>query len=280
MVNHYIPSSLKEALELVNKHDCYIMMGGTDLMVQKHRSKGLLPTFDKDVIYLVNLDELNYEYIDKKGNYHIGAATKYIQLENSDLCPQILKDIIHEIASPNIRHMATLVGNIANASPAGDSLVGLYLLNAQVVLTSVNGSRVVPIEKFILGARRIDRLSNEIITEVIIPKFNEKYLWKKVGSRRAESISKLSFLGSYKVKKGHLVDLRLAFGSVSTTVIRNREIENSYLNAQVPLSVEIIDGILAKYDSLIKPITDQRSTKDYRKQVAINIAKYFLQIIK
>ena len=68
MIKHYVPLSLKEALEKLNKHDCYIMSGGTDLMVQKHLSTGLLPQFDRSVLYVMNLKELDYIKKDEEGN--------------------------------------------------------------------------------------------------------------------------------------------------------------------------------------------------------------------
>jgi CO/xanthine dehydrogenase FAD-binding subunit len=114
MVNHYIPSSLKEALKVLNHHDCYIMAGGTDLMVVKHQKSGIVPNFDKDVCYVSNLKELQYIYEDEQG-VHIGAGTKFVDIENSMIVPDLLKQIIHELASPNIRNMATMAGNIANA---------------------------------------------------------------------------------------------------------------------------------------------------------------------
>ena len=62
MINHFVPKTLKEALEILSEHDCYIFAGGTDLMVQKHRSSGLLPAFDKDILYVMNLKELDYPH--------------------------------------------------------------------------------------------------------------------------------------------------------------------------------------------------------------------------
>ena len=76
MVKHYIPRNLQEALEILNQHDCYIMAGGTDLMVVKHQRSGLLPNFDKDVCYIANLEELQY-IIENEEGIHIGAGTKY-----------------------------------------------------------------------------------------------------------------------------------------------------------------------------------------------------------
>ena len=280
MVNHYIPSSLKEALKALNNHDCYIMAGGTDLMVVKHQKSGIVPNFDKDVCYISNLKELQYIYEDEQG-VHIGAGTKFVDIENSMIVPDLLKQIIHELASPNIRNMATMAGNIANASPAGDSIVGLYLLDAKLELVNVNGSRLVPIEKFILGVRKISRKSNELIKEIFIPHHDDlNTYWRKVGSRAAESISKVTFAGGYQVEDGVVKDLRMAFGSISVTCIRDQKIEQKYIGMTVEELHNNIDNILNDMSKNITPITDQRSTKEYRYKVAMNILKDFLNVIE
>ncbi len=280
MVNKYLPKDLNEALQILSKHDCYIMAGGTDLMVVKHRSSGLLPTFDKDVIYIMGLEELNFiKKID--GNIVIGATTNYADILKSPIVPQLLKDIVIEIASPSLRNMATLVGNIGNASPAGDALVGLYLYDTLIELTSVRGKRVMPISEFIYGVRRIHREKDELITSVIIPKqhfTNTK--WKKVGSRKAETISKITFAGSYTLEKGIIKDIRLAFGSVGVTVVRRPELETKYIGLSVEQLHSKTDEILSEYGKFVLPISDQRSTKDYRYKVAMNIARDFLSQIE
>ena len=280
MVNKYLPKDLKETLQILSEHDCYIMAGGTDLMVVKHRSSGLLPTFDKDVIYIMSLEELNFiKKVD--GNIVIGATTNYADIMKSPIVPQLLKDIIIEIASPSLRNMATLVGNIGNASPAGDALVGLYLYDALIELTSVRGKRVMPISEFIYGVRRIYREKDELITSIIIPEqhfTNTK--WKKVGSRKAETISKITFAGSYTLEKDIIKDIRLAFGSVGITVVRHPELEAKYIGLSVEQLRSKIDEILAEYGKFVLPISDQRSTKEYRYKVAMNIARDFLSHIE
>jgi len=280
MVKHHIPQNLKEALKILNASDCYIMAGGTDLMVMKHQRSGLIPNFDKDICYIANLKELQYIFEDEKG-VHIGAGTKYVDIEENELVPELLKQIIHELASPNIRNMATMAGNIANASPAGDSIVGLYLLDAKLELVSVKGSRLVPIEDFIFGVRKIHRKSNELIKEIFIPHHDDlNTYWKKVGSRAAESISKITFAGGYEVEEGKIKDLRMAFGSVSVTCVRRRDIEKKYIGMSIEELHEHVDDILKDMSQHISPITDQRSTKEYRQKVAMNILKDFISSIE
>ena len=279
MINHFVPQSLKEALDILNKNNCYIMSGGTDLMVQKHKSSGLLPTFDKDILYVSNLKELDYIKEDKD-NIYVGAETKFSKMLESPIIPSIFKDVIKEIASPAIRNMATMAGNIANASPAGDSIVPLNLFNAKVVLQSKDQKREVLVKDFILGVRKIDRQQNELITEIIIPKTELNFYYRKVGSRKAESITKVSFMGGYKTDKGKVIDLRICFGSVAVKVVRSPEIERKYTDISVNELRARIDDILNEYDWIVTPITDQRSTKEYRKKVAFNLLRDFLKKIK
>ena len=280
MVKHYIPRNLKEALEILNQHDCYIMAGGTDLMVVKHQRSGLLPNFDKDVCYIANLEELQYIVEDEEG-IHIGAGTKYSDIEENILVPDLLKQIIHEIASANIRNMATLAGNVGNASPAGDSLVGLYLLDAKLELVSVQGSRLVPIQEFILGVKKISKKENELIKEIFIPHHDDlNTYWKKVGSRAAESISKITFAGGYEIEDGRIKDLRMAFGSVGITVIRRPEIEKKYIGMTVEELHSHEDELVKEMSKFVTPITDQRSTKEYRFKVAMNILRDFIKTIE
>ena len=279
MINHYVPKNLLEALDILNEHKCYIMSGGTDLMVHKHRSSGLPPTFDKDILYVSNLEELDYIKEDKD-NIYVGSETKFSELLDSPIIPSIFKDVIKELASPAIRNMATIAGNIANASPAGDSIVPLNLFDAKVVLQSKDQKREVLVRDFILGVKRTDLHDNEMITEIIIPKTDLNFYYRKVGSRKAESITKVSFMGAYKTEKGKVLDLRICFGSVAVKVVRSPQIEKKYTNISVNELRARIDDIINEYDWIVTPITDQRSTKEYRKKVAFNLLRDFLRKIK
>ena len=280
MVKHHIPRNLKEALKVLDATDCYIMAGGTDLMVVKHQRAGVLPNFDKDICYIANIKDLQYIIEDDNG-IHIGAGTKFVDIEESHIVPELLKQIIHELASPNIRNMATMAGNVANASPAGDSIVGLFLLDAEIVLESVKGTRTLPINEFVLGVRKIDRHKNELIKEIFIPHHDDlNTYWRKVGSRAAESISKLSFAGGYEIEDGKVKDLRMAFGSIHITAARSRKLEEKYIGMSVKELHEHIKDIQEDYKKIISPITDQRSTGAYRMKVAMNILEDFIKVIE
>ena len=279
MVNKFIPKTKAEALDILSKHDCYILAGGTDLMVVKKNVAGSLPSFDKDVLFISHLDEFKGIYEDEQG-VHIKSVTTMDEVEHSPLCPSLLRQAISQVASTNIRHTASLVGNIANASPAGDTIVVDVVLDAVLKLESVEGVRFVKAEDFVQGVRRIDRKPNELITEIIFPKVNyDKEMWFKVGSRKADSISKVMVAGIYKISGKSLENFALVFGSVSIKPVRSHELEAELKGMSLDDIKKNKERIVEEYAKLIKPIDDQRSTAEYRLTVAKNIARKFLDQI-
>ena len=276
MVNKYIPTSKQEALDILSKHDCYIFAGGSDLMVVKKNVAGSLPKFDKDVCYISHIDELKGIYKDLEG-VHIKSLTTLDEVEHSPLIPNLLRKAVSEVASTNIRHFATLVGNIANASPAGDTIVVDVILDAVLKLESADGVRFVKAEDFVQGVRKIDRRPNELITEIIFPELDYNgEMWFKVGSRKADSISKVMVAGIYKISEQSIKKFSLVFGSVSIKPVRSRKIEESLEGISLIDLKNRKEEIVEEYSKLIKPIDDQRSTAEYRLTVAKNIIRKFI----
>ena len=273
----YIPSNLNDALEFLSNHDAYIVAGGSDMMVMKRNSAGLAPTFDKDVLYVSNLKELK-RIDDEVDGLHIGAGVTLDEVYHNAFTPALLKQAIGEVASINIRHFATLVGNIANASPAGDTIVVDYLLDAKLKLVSKKGERIVDAKDFVLGIRKIDRHPDELITQIIFP--HQKYdhfMWHKVGSRKADSISKVTVAGVYSTENKKVAKFALAFGSVAITVKRSAELEKEIEGLTGKELEGRIEEFVEKYGKIISPIDDQRSNKEYRQKVAMNICREFLK---
>ncbi|XFA98935.1 xanthine dehydrogenase family protein subunit M [Candidatus Izemoplasma sp. B36] len=276
MVKSYVPETLKETLELLDKGKYQIVAGGTDMLIQNHARSPLPINYKNDIIYISNLEELKGITEDDDFIY-IGACTSLEEIMEHKLTPKLLKDTILEMASPAIRHTGTLAGNIGNASPAGDSLVTLYLLNADVQLQSLNNTRRMCIRDFITGVRKIDLKPNEIITKVIINKINfDKAEFIKVGPRRSDAISKLSFAYGITFHNNQTIDFRIAFGAVNTTVVRHPEIECQYIRKTKEELKESIEEIITAYRPFIKPIDDQRSNKAYRRQVCENLLREFI----
>lgn len=280
MVEAYLPKDLDECLKILNENRVKIVAGGTDMLIQNRSHTGMLIGYKSDVLYISNLNELKNIYEDDAFIY-IGSAVSLEKVMENDIVPRLLKDTILEMASPAIRHTATLAGNIGNASPAGDSLVSLYLLDAELEIRSINNTRRVFLKDFIKGVRKIALEINELITKIIIPKlvFDQAY-FKKVGPRLSDAISKLSFAGAYQIYNNKITDIRIAFGAVNTTVVRERTLEKKMIGMTIDEVQKKVDLIVSWYDSLIVPIDDQRSNKIYRKEVAFNLLKEFIENIK
>jgi CO/xanthine dehydrogenase FAD-binding subunit len=148
-------------------------------------------------------------------------------------------------------------------------------------LRSVNGDRVVAINDFIQGPRRVQRFHNEILFEIILPSVFEDgshIFFEKVGNRNADAIAKVSFAGFIRISKERIDDIRFAFGAVGPTIVRSIDIEKKLLGKPIPLADADITSVVADFEKIIRPIDDQRSTAVYRKTVALNLLRYFLNL--
>ncbi len=277
MVNHLLPETLEEALEALARKQHLLFAGGTDLMVQKRAWAGLPRNFEHPVLFTSRIAKLNF--IEKRSDHLAVGATCSLEmmLEYPDT-PDLFKTIIGEMASPGIRNHATLAGNIANASPAGDTLVGLYLYDATIVLKSLRGERLVPIADFITGVRKIDLAQDEMITEIRIPHQDFTHIdYVKVGPRKADAISKIAFAGAAKTNDLTVSDIRAAFGAVFKTVLRSPATEAMLKGMRIADIKADLASICEAYARLLQPIDDQRSNKEYRKAVAINLLARFIK---
>lgn len=279
MVKSLIPTNLQEALASLSEQKYRIVAGGTDMLIQHHNLTSLPIDFKDDVIYIANLEELK-GITEDDNSIFIGATETLEAIMENPLTPRLLKETIQEMASPAIRHTGTLAGNIANASPAGDSLVPLYLMNAILEIRSKDNTRRVDIKEFITGVRKIDLAENEMITRIILDKLTfTKAYFKKVGPRRSDAISKLSFAGAISIENNIVTDLRFAFGAVNTTVVRKPDIECRFITKTKEQLKKSVKEIVDLYEPYIRPIDDQRSNKEYRKQVSLNLLREFIQNI-
>ena len=283
MVTGHYPKSLKEALALLEEHPgALLISGGTDVMVVRKEAE--------HVIFLNQIEELKQmeegeESASGKSILRIGAGVAYVHMLDHPLIPKVLKQAISGIASPAIRNIGTMAGNICNASPAGDTLPVLYALDAKVVIQGNEAgkmyTREVPIEAFIQGIRKIALKPTELVSAIEIPieayeKMN-RCAYEKVGARKSEAISKLSFIGLAEVEEDIVKAIKIAFGSVSITVVRRRELEEQMIGKKVAALKTEKEEILREYAEFITPIDDQRSTAAYRKSVCMNLLRDFLE---
>ncbi len=261
------PRDLREAVRLVVEGGCPLA-GGTDLFVRLR--KGLADY--EFLVYLGELPELQGITIGEEGA-EVGAAVTHAQLLRSPLAERlpILRLALSTIGAPAIREMGTLAGNLANASPAGDGLIPLYLLEARVRLVGPEGERELAVEEFVLGPGKTALRRGEIIRSLFIPfpQGEPGSYFRKVGRRRALVIAVASLGALIWLQDGVIARARLALGSVAPTVLRPREVEESLVGK--PLTPEALTPLARHLSSLVRPISDLRASADYRRKVAGNL---------
>jgi len=203
----------------------------------------------------------------------IGALATHADLIRSKHVQKRLPMLVaaaREVGGAQIQNRGTIGGNVANASPAGDTLPVLAAADAVVVLQSVDGPRRVPFNDFYTGYRQTVRRADELIVAFEIAPVPGRQWFRKVGTRAAQAISKIVMAGVAPAGRRQAIAPRLALGSVAPTVIRARRTEAALARGE---SIEAAQRTLV--DEL-SPIDDIRSTAEYRRQVAANLLAAFI----
>jgi xanthine dehydrogenase small subunit len=247
--------------------------GGTDLMVALTGELGEPPA---SLVDLWAIDALRGIAIDG-GVLSIGALTTYTEIRRSRLCHEHVPALVEAaatIGAAQIQNRGTLGGNIANASPAGDTLPVLLAADAVFVLGSTRGEREVDAAEFWTGYRRTAMLPDELVLRIRIPFVTDREMrFRKVGTRRAQSISKVVLSAAWRstpaLSRGPWRDVRVALGSVAATPVRARATEAA-LEGRAP-TPETADLAAETLAGELSPIDDVRSTAEYRRLVAARI---------
>lgn len=248
--------------------------GGTELMVQfgsGHLDK-------KRLIDVWRLPELSrIEPVD--GGLRIGAGATFTEIRYSDAVrnhfPQ-LAECAAWIGGVANQNRATLAGNIVNGSPAADSPPALLIYDAQIELVSKTGARTIPYTLFHTGYKRNAMEPDELVSAILLqfPPTQRHQYTRKVGTRRAQAISKVVLAGSLSLDQGEIRDVRIALASVAPTPVRCAEVE-ALLEGK-PLTIELIEEAVSVLGRSIQPIDDIRSTAAYRQGVSANLLREFL----
>lgn len=267
------PRSLAEAYALLaaRPRGLRILAGGTDLMVQLNARVGL-ERFGH-VLDLWGVDELRGIAL-AAGLLSIGALATYSDLLRSPLVREALPalaDVSREVGAWAIQNRGTLGGNICNASPAGDTLPILLAAGATLTLGGPRGERRVPIEEFFLGYRKTALGADELLVRVELPALSpgERLVYRKVGTRRAQSISRTFLALRATPERERLTGIRCGAGCVAPIPMRCRGVEAA-------LEGRTIDGpalavARAALEGEIRPISDLRASDEYRRQVTGNV---------
>ncbi len=274
------PRNLDEVLSLLAEdwERWQPIAGGTDMMVLFEAGR-LDP---KNLVSIWGLPELSG--IDASpAHVTLGALTTYSQVRRHSLLQQefpllgLAASWTGGIATQN---RGTLGGNIVNASPAADTPPALLVYDAELELISRSGTRWVRYENFHLGYKTIVLRTDELLSRIRLPR--SKAGWKqysrKVGTRKAQAISKVCLAAAARMDGHSVEEIRIAVGSAAPTVIRCRAAEQS-IQGQ-PITRESIQFAASALGKDISPIDDIRSTERYRRQVAANLLTEFLESLR
>ncbi|MBI5606583.1 MAG: xanthine dehydrogenase family protein subunit M [Deltaproteobacteria bacterium] len=265
-----MPESLEALWPALEEPDTMVYAGGTDVLVRLRSGSGQ----PQQLICLERLREL--QGIEDHGDrVLIKAGTSHARILDDPIIQTrlpVLARAVKSLGSPPIRNMGTIGGNICSASPAGDTLPPLYVLQAEVALRSRTADRRLPIGDFIKGPGQTAIRPDEILTGIWIPKnpeFNRQH-YEKVGQRKALAISIVSLAALIELTPaGMIEDIRLAWGSVGPTVVTAPEVE-AVLRGR-PLRLEVLKEAAEATRRAVSPIDDIRATADYRREVAGNL---------
>ncbi|MDI4638979.1 MULTISPECIES: xanthine dehydrogenase small subunit [Halomonadaceae] len=265
---YHRPKSLAELFALRRDHpSARLVAGATDLWLERTQQLKVLP----ELIDLRNLAELQVLEEHDQG-LHIGAAVTYARFEPVfEAHFPAFSRLLHRFASSQIRHRATLGGNVANASPIGDGPPVLLALDASLVLEGPEGARELPAQEFFLDYRQTALGAQEVLGEIRLPWLPEGRQLKvwKLSKRREDDISAVLGAFSWQLEEGRLRNVRLAFGGMAAIPARARGAEAA-LEDQPP-SPAAFAAARQALDNDFKPLSDVRGSSAYRRLAAANL---------
>lgn len=266
------PASTDEFLTLLQEiptAERMLLAGGTDLLPRFENGMDL-PAILIDLKHLSELTSIR-EFSDR---IEIGALTTIEEINRHPLIGKefaALAQAAGQFAGVQIRHRATIGGNICNASPAGDTLPGLYAHGARLRLVSIVGHREIPIAEFVTGPGQTTLRGNEILERIILPRSAGYSTFYKLGLRQSMAIAVFNFAISGKLENDRFSHLRIAVGAVAPTVIYLEPFTDAILSGADPAeAVNLVDGNIA-------PINDIRASASYRRRALKNVLIYTLE---
>jgi CO/xanthine dehydrogenase FAD-binding subunit len=251
--------------------------GGTDLMVLLEAGK--LP--HKKFLNIWHLGELRGIFVSAE-HVTLGALTTYAEVQRHEILAREFPLLCRAAAATGsvaTQNRGTLGGNVANASPAADSPPALIVYDAEIEIVAADGARWVPYDSFHSGYKKMNLQAGELIRAIRLARTHAAWrqYFRKVGTRRAQAISKICFAAAARLEAGRIADVRIALGSVAPTVLRAVQVEE-LLRGQRLGSVDC-SGPQDALSAEIAPIDDMRSTARYRRNVARNLLAEFVETL-
>ncbi len=272
--DYFEPGTIEEACQLLNNYQdsARLFAGGTDLLLSMKKRE----IEAKHLINIKKIPNLNYiSYDDKYAVLAIGPATPLSDIEKSPLVSEknpLICEAVSKIASPSIRNIATMAGNICNALPSADSVPMLLCLGAKLKIEGIRGGnekseRIIDIEKFFTGPRRTVLERGEMLKEIQIPSLHSgsKGVYIKFSQRSSMDLAIVGVAVIVKAEDGICNDVKIALGAVAPTPIRAINSENVLLKKE--LNRANIEKAAKAAAEEASPISDHRASYQYRKDM-------------
>ena len=272
---YFAPRYVQELKKILKKNiDSHLLSGGTDLslIVTKERKD------INSIIYMNSIDELNY--IKNNNKYiEVGATTPLVKFEN--YIQKYYSDfsvILKRYGSIQIRNVATLAGNIATASPIGDTLPLLLSLDAKVILKSIKKTKIIPLSNFFINYRKTKLKRGQFIDSIRIPLFPKNFFKAyKISKRFDDDISSVCASFNVEIKNKKIKNIKIAYGGMASIPKRAKHCEKILLNSSI--TDQLIDKAKKALEKDFNPISDMRASRKYRMEVSKNLLhKCFLEI--
>lgn len=266
------PSTLEELTELRRRYpSARLVAGATDLWLESTQRLAVLNQLI-DVTRVEELAHIEESHFDEQPGWWVGAGVTYSQLE-----PLLTANypafahLLHRLGSKQVRNRGTLGGNIANASPIGDTPPVLLALKAWVELTNQEGTRTLPLSDFFLDYKKTALAADEVVSRIFIPRLAEDATLKvwKLSKRREDDISAVLGAFHYRLIDGVLSDVRIAFGGMAGVPKRALKAEAA-LTGQ-PVTRESFQAAQQSLADEFQPMSDVRGSQHYRQQAAANL---------
>jgi xanthine dehydrogenase iron-sulfur cluster and FAD-binding subunit A len=279
--NYVTIARIEEALPILNeRQECArIMAGATDLILEMERGvrKGIDTLID-----ITRIPGLNTISLDPDGLIHLGPLVTHNDcIESSIIVERAfpLARAAWEVGAPQIRNRGTIAGNLITASPANDTIPPLMAMGAEVILRSVQGERQVPLKDFYTGVRKTVMRPNEMLVDIRFPALrpNQRGTFLKLGLRRAQAISLVDLAVVLSYSGEQVEDAAITLGAVASTIIHAVQAEE-YLRGQ-PLDAGVIDAVSHLAAEEAQPISDVRSSGDYRAEMVRVCTKRALETL-
>lgn len=274
-------NSIEQALSILSNYEkkAKLVAGATDLMLELERGQ------HDDLHVLVDISRIqgqNRIRLDGRGYLHLGAMVTHNDCVASSLLRQYALPLVlasWEVGSPQIRNRGTVAGNLITASPANDTITPLMALDADLIVKSLHGTRVIPLREFYKGVRSTQLKPDEIVVEIVFKALlpSQRGIFLKVALRQAQAISVVNVAVILELSGDQVQQARITLGAVAPTIIRAQEAEK-FLEGK-SLNDESIQKAaqLAAHSS--KPISDIRGSADYRKWMTQVITRRAIQAI-